>query len=80
MLTAQGSAATGGAYSYLKDGRLTGGYALLAYPVEYETSGVQTFIVNQDGVVYQKDLGAKTGQAAAAIKTFNPDSSWSKVD
>lgn len=80
LLTAQGAAATGGAKSYLKDGHLSGGYALLAYPVEYEVSGVQSFIINQDGVLYQKDLGAKTEEEAAKIVEFNPDAGWSKVD
>ena len=73
-------AAPGGARSYLKDGQLSGGFAVVAYPVEYEQSGVQTFMINQDGVVYQKDLGSKTGELARAIKAFNPDSTWSKVD
>lgn len=80
LLTAQGAAAPGGARSYLKDGQLSGGFAVVAYPVEYEQSGVQTFMINQDGVLYQKDLGPKTGELARAIKTFNPDSSWTKVD
>lgn len=80
LLTAQGAAAPGGARSYLKDGQLSGGFAVVAYPVEYEQSGVQTFMINQDGVLYQKDLGPKTGELARAIKMFNPDSSWSKVD
>jgi hypothetical protein len=80
LLTSQGAAAPGGARSYLKDGQLSGGFAVVAYPIEYEQSGVQTFMINQDGVLYQKDLGAKTGELARAIKTFNPDSTWSKVD
>lgn len=80
LLTAQGEAASGGARSYLKDGQISGGFAVLAYPVEYEQSGVETFMINQDGVLYQKDLGAKTGDLARAIKAFNPDSSWAKVE
>ena len=80
LLTAQGPAAPGGARSYLKDGQLTSGFAVIAYPVEYESSGVATFIVNQDGVVYQKDLGAKTSAIATKITTFDPDKTWSKVD
>jgi hypothetical protein len=80
LLTAQGPAAPGGARNYLKDGQLSGGFAVVAYPVEYEQSGVQTFMINQDGVLYQKDLGEKTGELARAIKAFNPDSTWSKVD
>ena len=58
LLTSQGAAAPGGAKSYLKDGRLSGGYAVLAYPVEYEESGVESFMISNDGVLYQKDLGA----------------------
>jgi len=79
ILKAQGTAAKGGAKSYLTDGRLTGGVALLAYPVEYRSSGVMTFIINQNGVVYQKDLGDKTSELAGAITEYNPDSTWKKV-
>jgi hypothetical protein len=80
LLTAQGPGAPGGAKSYLKNGVLTEGFAVIAYPVEYQSSGVETFMISNDGVLYQKDLGAKTAESAAAIKTFNPDPSWSKVD
>ena len=80
LLTSQGPAAEGGAKSYLKNGQLTDGFAVLAYPVEYQSSGVETFMISDDGVLYQKDLGPKTAEAAAAIKTFNPDSTWTKVD
>jgi len=80
LLTAQGPAAVGGARSYLDKGKLSGGFAVLAYPVDYESSGVKTFIINQDGVLYQKDLGADTEKVAAAINTFNPDKTWTKVD
>jgi len=80
LLTSQGPAAPGGAKSYLVNGRLTGGFAVLAYPVEYQSSGVESFMISHDGVLYQKDLGPKTAEVAATIKTFNPDSSWSKVD
>jgi hypothetical protein len=81
LLTAQGPAAVGGARSYLDDkGKLSGGFAVLAYPVDYESSGVATFIINQDGVLYQKDLGADTEKLAAAVDTFNPDKTWTKVD
>jgi hypothetical protein len=79
ILKAQGTAAKGGAKSYLTDGKLTGGIALLAYPVEYRTSGVMTFIINQNGVVYQKDLGDKTPDLATAITEYNPDNTWKKV-
>ena len=80
LLTAQGAAATGGAKNYLVDGRLSGGFAVIAYPVEYQSSGVQTFITNQDGVIYQKDLGPDTGEIAAKIEAFDPDPSWSRAD
>lgn len=79
-LNAQGDAANGGARSYIEDGQMKGGFAVIAYPVEYESSGVETFIVSQDGVVYQKDLGAETGSIAQGIQRFDPDASWSKVE
>jgi hypothetical protein len=79
VLTAQGAAAKGGAKSYLSDDRLTGGVALVAYPVEHRVSGVMTFIINQNGVVYQKDLGEKTSELAAAMTEYNPDSTWKRV-
>jgi hypothetical protein len=79
ILTGQGTAAKGGAKSYLSDGKLTGGVALIAYPVEYRVSGVMTFIINQNGIVYQKDLGEKTAELAAAMTEYNPDTTWKKV-
>jgi hypothetical protein len=79
ILKGQGNVARGGAKSYLSDGRLTGGVALIAYPTEYRVSGVMTFMINQRGVVYQKDLGEKTLDLAAAMTEYNPDSTWSKV-
>jgi Protein of unknown function (DUF2950) len=78
-LTAQGPQAPGGARSYLKDGKMTGGFALLAYPAEHGSSGVMTFIVGPQGVVYQKNLGDKTAEAAKAITTYDPDDSWTPV-
>lgn len=80
MLFAQGSNAQGGAEEYVVDGMLSGGIALLAWPAEYGTSGVMSFIVNHDGVVYQKDLGADTAAVAEAIQEFDPDSSWVIVE
>ncbi len=80
MLTAQGPDAPGGAYDYVVNGRMIGGFAAVAYPAQYGVSGVMTFIVNQEGVVYQKDLGAETAKLALAMKTFNPDSTWKKVE
>ena len=79
ILTAQGKDAPGGAYDYLAHGRLLGGFALVAHPAQYGVSGVMTFIVNQDGVVYQKDLGPNSAAIARAMKEFNPDSTWKRV-
>jgi hypothetical protein len=80
ILTKQGAAAKGGARDYMVDGQLTRGFAFVAYPADYRNSGVMTFMVNQDGIVYEKDLGADTTKAAAAITDYNPDSSWRPVD
>lgn len=79
VLKAQGAAAKGGAKSYLTDGKLTEGVALVAFPAQYKVSGVMTFIINQRGVVYQKDLGEKTADIAAAMTEYDPDSTWKKV-
>jgi hypothetical protein len=79
MLYAQGPNAKGGAHDYFKDGLLTQGFALVAWPADYGSSGVQTFLVNQDGVVFQKDLGEDTATAVEAIKAFDPDASWKPV-
>jgi len=80
MLTAQGPAAKGGARSYLVNGDLVRGFAFVAYPAEYRNSGVMTFIVNQDGVVYEKDLGQDTLKLAAAMSEYNPDKTWTRAD
>jgi hypothetical protein len=80
ILTKQGPAATGGAVDYVVRGKMIGGYALVAYPAEYRNSGVMTFIVNHEGTVFQKDLGADTAKLAEAITSFNPDKTWAKVD
>lgn len=80
ILTAQGKNAPGGAHSYLVNGRMVGGFALIAYPAEYGVSGVMTFMVSHDGVVYEKDLGRKTGTVAPVVKAFDPDPSWRKVE
>jgi DUF2950 family protein len=79
ILKAQGAAAKGGAKNYLSDGNLSGGVGLVAYPAEYKVSGVMTFIINQDGVVYEKDLGEKTAEIAKAMTEYDPDSTWHKV-
>ena len=80
ILKRQGSGAAGGAYDYVVNGKMIGGFALIAYPAQYGNSGIMTFIVNTEGVVYQKDLGADTAKVAGAMTTFNPDSTWQKVD
>lgn len=80
ILAAQGKNAVGGAYSYLVNGRMIGGFALIAYPAEYGVSGVMTFMVNHDGVVYEKDLGKKTEAVSQAMKAFDPDQTWRKVE
>jgi hypothetical protein len=79
ILTEQGPSAPGGAYDYVVDGNMIGGFALIAYPAEYGDSGVMTFIVNHDGVVYQKDLGPDTDETASMITAFDPDSTWQRV-
>jgi hypothetical protein len=79
ILTAQGPDATGGAYDYVVNGKMIGGFALVAYPAQYGVSGVMTFIVNHEGVVYQKDLGTDTENTARAMQTYNPDSTWKKA-
>jgi Protein of unknown function (DUF2950) len=80
ILLAQGPDAPGGAYDFVVRGHMIGGFALVAYPASYGASGIMTFIVNQDGVVYQKDFGPKTAQAANAMKTYNPDRTWAEAD
>ena len=79
ILKAQGANAKGGAMSYLVDGQLKGGVAMVAYPAEYRVSGVMTFIINQRGVAFQKDLGDKTAEIAGAMTEYNPDKTWAKV-
>jgi len=79
MLTKQGPDAAGGAYNYVVgDHVLLGGFAVLAYPAKYGVSGIKSFLVNHQGVVFEKDLGPNTEQAAKKITTFNPDNSWNK--
>jgi len=79
ILRSQGADAPGGAYSYVAQGKMIGGHAMVAWPASYGNSGVMTFIVNHDGVVYQKDLGPKTAEAVQQITRFNPDKSWKKL-
>jgi len=80
IIKAQGADAEGGAFDYVVNGKMILGFALLAYPANYGSSGIMTFVVNQNGIVYQKNLGKKTASTAAAIKLYNPDSSWKKVE
>jgi hypothetical protein len=78
ILTSQGADAPGGAYDYLVKGKMIGGFAVLAYPARYGASGIMSFMVNHEGVVYEKNLGRRTAQVAAEITSFNPDASWRK--
>jgi hypothetical protein len=80
ILTRQGKNGSGGAKNYVINGKMTGGVAFVAYPAEYRSSGVMTFIVNEDGVVYEKDLGKKTDVVAKNMKEYNPSSSWHKPE
>jgi Protein of unknown function (DUF2950) len=80
ILTAQGKDSPGGAKSYLVNGKMTGGFAFVAYPAEYRSSGVMTFLVGMDGVVYEKDLGKKTDTSAKSMTEFNPGSGWHKTE
>lgn len=80
MLTKQGPAAKGGARDYLVNGQLAHGFAFVAYPAEYRNSGVMTFIVNQNGVVYERDLGTDTGKIGAEMSEYNPDPTWRPIE
>jgi len=78
ILTGQGAHAPGGAYDYVVKGRMIGGFAVLAYPARYGASGIMSFMVNHEGVVYEKDLGRITRQLAAKMTSFDPDATWKK--
>jgi len=80
ILTSQGPDAPGGAKNYVVNGKMTAGFAFVAYPAEYRSSGVVTFIVNKSGVIYEKDLGPNTTKAAEAINSYDPNSTWHKAD
>jgi hypothetical protein len=80
VLKSQGPEATGGALDYVVKGNMIGGFALVAWPAEYGVSGVQTFVVNHEGIVYGKDLGANTAVLARQMTRFNPDKSWRRID
>lgn len=80
ILKAQGKHAPGGSYDYVVKGNMILGFGLVAYPATYGTSGIMTFLVNQEGVVYQKDLGKGTAKTAAGMKRYDPDPTWKKVE
>jgi hypothetical protein len=77
--TSQGKDAPGGAYNYFMKGKMIGGFAVVAYPAVFGNSGVMTFIVNHDGNVFQKNLGANTAAIAGSMKEYNPDKTWTTV-
>jgi len=79
VLTRQGANAAGGAADYVVRGKMIGGFALVAYPAQYGNSGVMTFVINHEGVVYEKDLGPRTPSIAARMAVFNPDGTWRRV-
>ena len=79
MLKGQTDKARGGAKNYIVDGKMVGGFAFVAYPPKYGNSGVMTFIINQDGVLLEKNLGENTTETATAMTEFDPDSSWNPV-
>jgi hypothetical protein len=79
ILTEQGPHAEGSARNYIVDGSMTGGFAFLAYPAEYRKTGVMSLLIDQDGELFQKDLGAQTAQVAESLASFDPDPSWSPV-
>jgi len=80
MLNKQGPEAKGGAKDYIADAKMSKGFGVVAYPAQYRDSGIMTFIINQDGVVFQKDLGTSTDQIATTMTEFNPDQSWTPVE
>jgi hypothetical protein len=80
LLKAQGPDASEGASSYIQGGKMTGGFAFIAWPANYAATGIMTFIVNQDGNVFQKDLGPETGKIVSNVTSFNPDLSWALVN
>jgi hypothetical protein len=80
ILTGRGASAPGGAQSYLVNGEMQKGFAMIAYPAEYKNSGVMTFIIDDKGTTYQKDLGTETAKVASEVNVFDPDSSWEKAE
>jgi len=80
VLKSQGPAATGGALDYVVKGKMIGGFALVAWPAEYGVSGIQTFVINHEGILYGKDLGSNTAALARQMTRFDPDKSWRRVE
>jgi len=80
ILSQQGKHGPGGAKSYIVEGKMTEGFAFVAFPAQYRSSGVMTFIVGSDGAIYQKDLGKETGSLAGHMKAYDPDATWHKVE
>ncbi len=80
ILTAQGDDAPGGAQNYIVNGKMTGGFAILATPVKYGESGIMSFMIGREGFVYERDLGPDTAKTATPIQQFNPDDNWSPID
>ena len=80
ILTAQGKSAPDGAKNYLVDGEMSGGFAMVAWPAEYAVTGITTFIINQDGIVHQKDLGPETAEIVKELTEYDPDNSWTQVE
>jgi len=80
ILTRQGANAAGGAYDYVINGNMVAGFAMIAFPADYGASGIMTFVVNENGKVYQKDLGKKTAEIAGAMTAYDPDATWTVVN
>ena len=80
ILKMQGPNAPGGAKNYIRNGQMTEGFALVAWPVTFDNSGIMTFLVDQDGIVFQKDLGPNTAKIAAGMTSFDPDVTWTRID
>jgi hypothetical protein len=76
ILTSQGPAAAGGAKNYIVKGEMSDGFALVAWPAEYDVTGIMTFVVNEHGIIHQKDLASETGSTARTMTVYNPDTSW----
>jgi hypothetical protein len=79
ILTSQGASAPGGAYSYLINGHMVAGFALVAYPASYGETGIMTFLMGPAGLVYEKDLGKGTAEAGASLQAFDPDKGWKRI-